>query len=83
MAAAIMLCAWNVAVIQLRLIFIQKKKGWMPPKGQLCFGIREKLFQAVRENDFHTVKCLFTAELLHFVLQNVMTNITICDNISR
>ena len=55
-AAAIMLCAWNVAVIQLRLIFIQKKKGWMPPKGQLCFGTREKLFQAVRENDFHTVK---------------------------
>ena len=51
MAAAIMLCAWNAAVIQLRLIFIQKKKGWMPPKGQLCFGIREKLFQAVREND--------------------------------
>lgn len=24
-----------------------------------------------------------SSELLHFVLQNVMTNITICDNISR
>lgn len=60
----------------------EEERLW-PPKGQLCFGIREKLFQAVRENDFITVKCLFTAELLHFVLQNVMTNITICDNISR
>ena len=59
-------CGCGYYVIQLRLIFIQKKKGWMPPKGQLCFGIRERLFQAVRENDFHTVKCNSSAfHLLH------------------